>query len=527
MALLIFLIAMTALIIIINNADVFIFAGKCGSNFNSLVNDNDNNGLSYCWNIGANQQQQSFPVLLQKMENGMALQNRKPKYKLPHILLVVLDDVGFNDMGKFSKYAKLSPKVPYLEQLMENGVRLTSFYAQAICSPTRGALMTGRYPIRWRGQHSVSAPIHPTWVPEDETFLPELLQEVGYYTAATGKWHLGHSMRKYSPVGRGFNEFYGPYMGAGDHWNHTVGKYLDLHHDTYIHGVSTHEHIFDKRGIHSTKVTEEFALKIIEAHDETNDNNPLFLYMPFQAPHMPTQDHQEYIIRNMHIQNNQRRRFAGMVSHIDDTIRQVVEKLKSKNNMWENTFMILFADNGGQVTQGASNYPLRGTKSTPWEGGTRVPAFLSGGTNIIPDSVRGTSFTGLAHVTDILPTIREMLLNKIKLPQKRIDGISFWSSLISGKAESNRKVMLYALDPYKRLPLETMRSRREALKEMKDSSKFSTKKVLRDDFGMTNAHAGKYILFPETFLKNSDIYRFTHYGLQQYVSANGNISRVY
>lgn len=80
--------------------------------------------------------------------------------------------------------------------------------------------------------------------------------------------------------------------------------------------------------------------------------------------------------------------------------------------------MMLFADNGGQVTQAASNYPLRGTKSTSWEGGTRVPAFISGGANVLPDSIRGKSFTGVAHVTDVLPTLREMLLNKIRLPNK-------------------------------------------------------------------------------------------------------------
>ena len=165
---------------------------------------------------------------------------------LPHILLVVLDDVGYNDLGSFSKFAKLSPRIPHMERLMDEGVRLTSFYSQAICSPTRGALMTGRYPMRWRGQHSVATPIHRTWVPEDEVFFPKLMQEVGYYTAAIGKWHLGHSSRKYSPVGRGFHEFYGPYMGATDHWNHTVGEYVDFHHDKFVNGKFSHRHIFDK-----------------------------------------------------------------------------------------------------------------------------------------------------------------------------------------------------------------------------------------------------------------------------------------
>ena len=489
------------MIIINNNNVLFTLAGRM-----TLINNNNNNDIQCNVNVNNNnvlnnnvdssnvqqqqQQQQPLPMLVNSKTSGTSVSNGKSEKKLPNILLVVLDDVGYNDLGSFSKYAKLSPRVPYMEKLMDAGVRLTSFYTQPICSPTRGALMTGRYPIRWRGQHSVATPMHPTWVPEDEAYFPELLQEIGYYTAATGKWHLGHGYRKYSPVGRGFHEFYGPYMGAGDHWNHTVGKYLDFHHDKYVNGIYTHNHIFDKHGIHSTTTTEEFALKIIEAHDDTNAKQPLFLYMPFQAPHMPTQDHEEYINRNMHIRNYQRRGFAGMMSHLDDTIQRVVEKLKSKNNMWENTLMILFADNGGQVTQAASNYPLRGTKSTPWEGGVRVPAFISGGVNALPDSIRGSSFDGVAHVTDIFPTLREMLVNKMRLPNKELDGISFWNSLITGSKKSNRDVMLLACDPYKRIPGETMRSRSEALKELEKAAKNpSDKKVRRNDVGATNAHA--------------------------------------
>ena len=260
-----------------------------------------------------------MPSLFVNMKTSGSPQDQgRTRSMLPHILLVVLDDVGYNDLGSFSKFAKLSPRIPHMERLMDEGVRLTSFYSQAICSPTRGALMTGRYPMRWRGQHSVATPIHPTWVPEDEVFFPKLMQEVGYYTAAIGKWHLGHSSRKYSPVGRGFHEFYGPYMGATDHWNHTVGEYVDFHHDKFVNGKFSHLHIFDKVGIHSTTTTEQFAIEIIDHHDDRHQ--PLFLYIPFQAPHMPTQDHEEYSNRNLHIRNSKRRRFAGMVSHIDDAI---------------------------------------------------------------------------------------------------------------------------------------------------------------------------------------------------------------
>ena len=383
----------------------------------------------------------------------------KSKDTLPHILLVVLDDVGWADLQTFSSSSSntLGARVPTMKKLWTDGVKLTHFYTQQICSPTRGALMTGRYPIRWHGHHSVASQIHRTWVPRDEEFLPELLSEIGYKTAAVGKWHLGHGEEQYIPTGRGFQEFVGSYSGAGDHYEHTISgtRFVDYHWD---HANGKREHLFHWNGTHSTDVAEKETIRIIHQH---NPDLPLFLYLPFQAPHTPTQVDDMWETFNQHVPGKKRRKFTGMISHVDQAIGRIVNVLKEKK-MWASTLMITFSDNGGQAVQGASNYPLRGTKDTPFEGGCRVPAFLSGG--FLPSSIRGSTFPGLIHVTDVLPTLRaalplssQGLLPLMRLPTKQLDGLSFWSSMVSGEQMSRRVEMLYALDPYVRERGETMR----------------------------------------------------------------------
>ena len=379
--------------------------------------------------------------------------------KLPHIILIVLDDVGYADLRTFNPTSNLGANTPNMANLWDNGVKLTRFYTQEQCSPTRGSLMTARYPMRWRGQHSVATTIHKTWVPDDEEFLPELLREQGYTTVAIGKWHLGHGALRYTPTGRGFQKFFGPYSGAGNHWQHVISgtRFVDLHDDVQqVDGSVQRSHVFGFNGTHSTTLTEQEAVKTIMKHSVAS-TSPLFLYLPFQAPHTPTQVHKKYVDRNQHIAGMKRREFAGMITQVDDAVGNIVQALHKKE-MWDNTLLITFSDNGGQTVQGASNYPLRGTKSTPFEGGTRVPAFISGG--YLPLDVRGSTFSGLIHVTDVLPTLRAAmpLHLKIRLPKKKMDGISFWSSILAGNEKiSERKEMLYALDPYVRQRGETMR----------------------------------------------------------------------
>ena len=138
------------------------------------------------------------------------------KSRPPHIMLVLWDDLGYSDLGSFSDPRGDAPKTPFLDRLMADGVVMTSFYTQPLCSPARAALLTGRYPIRYGAQTGVLV-LHPTFVPEAETLLSEHLAAAGYLCHIIGKWHLGYVKERWAPTGRGFQSFYGNSWGALDH----------------------------------------------------------------------------------------------------------------------------------------------------------------------------------------------------------------------------------------------------------------------------------------------------------------------
>lgn len=298
--------------------------------------------------------------------------------------------------------------------------------------------------------------------------MAERLKNAGYVTKMSGKWHLGHSQRQYTPTFRGFQEFYGKYHGGGDHWTHTLDinadtrdgsvwpghpQYkaatgpLDLHHDRWVNGKHIHQNIFDQNGTHSSDVIGiQAARMVLEHKDKTK---PLFLYIAFQAPHWPVQNPSGTAERNLHITGKQRRKWCGLVSHIDDNVGRVVAALKANDNMWENTIFIALSDNGGDIRTGASNHPYRGDKMTPWEGGTKSPTFIySPNDNLIPASLRGTTSHVLGHVTDLFPTLLNIAKGDASpTPTGPLDGVDLWSAWRSGSDESPRKELLYNIDP--------------------------------------------------------------------------------
>ena len=311
-------------------------------------------------------------------------------------MLAVFDDLGYNDLGSFSGGA-FTPRTPFMDELMAGGIKLKEHYVTPICSPTRSALLTGRYPIRTGGQHGVAGAMDATWVPADETLLSDELTALGYHTVASGKWHLGNAEFRYSPTGRGFREFFGTYAGGGDHWEHIgwVGggphrdeqrrsqhegkdsngngaifmlgrpstNVVDHHHDRWTpDGRHVHEHVLADNYTHSTDAFTREAVRMILASDAAE---PLFVYLPYTAPHWPTQFWQHHADLNTHIPNTKRREFAGMITHLDESIRGVVEAMK-RRSFWDNTLLLAFGDNGGDITTGASNWPYRGQKGTIW-----------------------------------------------------------------------------------------------------------------------------------------------------------------
>ena len=463
-------------------------AGKVSSS--SLYNNNNN----LCQNVNRNvlstnitfpQRDQYQQQLLKKAPTAatMAKSNGAPR---PHIVMALFDDLGANDLGIFSGGIQ-TPKTPFMDSLMREGIRLKQFYVQPICSPTRSALMTGRYPMRNGGQHGVGMASDATWIPEDEVTLCERLSKLGYTCKGSGKWHLGHGHFKYTPTGRGFKDFFGPYHGGADHWEHIawlgggphrdairrsqhVGEdsngngamyyqgrakttTLDHKHGRYERdGRYIHEHITQDNMTHSSDAFTREAVRMIWNHDETKGDGQLFLYLPFTAPHWPTQFYQQDADINSHIPSKKRREFAGMITHLDRCIQQIVETLKRKN-MWSNTLFIAYGDNGGDITTGASNWPYRGTKTTPWEGGTRAASFVhSPNPAVVPIERRGTESYALAHVTDWYPTLLSLAgvrSEDLAVPGKPLDGVNMWEGLVNGKYDpgnGQRIEMLYELD---------------------------------------------------------------------------------
>ena len=340
--------------------------------------------------------------------------------------------------------------------------------------------------MRMGGQHGVALTKDPTWIPKDEATLSQRFKEVGYRVVGTGKWHLGHGNFGFSPLGRGFDEFFGGYQAAQDHWEHItwIGggddrdgmrksqhrgrstgipsavvaqprpavNVIDHKHDRRLRdGTVIHEHVTSDNYTHSTDVFTREAVRMVLAHDEQKDG-PLFLYLPFTAPHWPTQFYQRHADMNAaHIPHVKRQEFAGMISHLDEAILSIVESLRRKR-MWHNTLLICYGDNGGDITTGASNWPYRGSKATPWEGGTRAAAFVySPNPLIIPPPRRGTESHALLHVTDWFPTLLKMAGYPGDPSQggKPLDGVDMWSGLVAGAYNPGvhqRKEMLYMLD---------------------------------------------------------------------------------
>ena len=189
----------------------------------------------------------------------------------PHIVFMMADDLGWGDVG----YHGGQIETPNIDHLARQGVQLDQFYVQPVCSPTRGALMTGRYPMRLGLQCGVVRPWATHGLPLSERTLPEALRDAGYFTAICGKWHLGHIAPGYLPLQRGFDHQYGHYNGALDYFTHI----RDGGHDWHRNDKALHEEGY------TTYLIAQEAAKVIAAHDKSQ---PLFLYVPFstitQAP---------------------------------------------------------------------------------------------------------------------------------------------------------------------------------------------------------------------------------------------------
>lgn len=352
----------------------------------------------------------------------------------PNIVYFLADDLGNADLG----YRGSDIQTPTIDKLAAEGARLESSYAMPVCTPARAALLTGRYPMRQGLQTFVIFPSHAYGLPLDERTLPQALKETGYKTVMTGKWHLGHYKKAYWPNQRGFDHFYGSILGEVDYFTKEKGGYIDWQRN----GQPVVE-----TGYHTTQIADE-AVRVIEADD---GKKPLFLYMPFLAPHAPYQVPKEYEDRYPNIKDPTRRTYAAMITAMDDAMARVLAALERKG-MRKNTLVLFASDNGGALTAEiasgtggkaaglklpASNLPYRSGKSSLYEGGVRTPAIASWPGHI----PSGQVINEPVHFVDWFPTLVHLAGGKVDgaLP---LDGIDIWPVLTQKAKLPDREILL-------------------------------------------------------------------------------------
>jgi arylsulfatase A-like enzyme len=385
--------------------------------------------LPTCCDTGVNR----FVALAAGGENAEPAADSKP-----NIIYILADDLGWKDVG----YHGSDIKTPNIDMLAKTGARLEQYYAQPMCTPSRAALMTGRYPHRYGLQTAVIPSAGKYGLATDEWLLPQVLKEAGYTTAIIGKWHLGHADRKYWPRQRGFDYQYGPMLGEIDYFTHLAHGVRDWFRDN--------EPVKEEGYV--TKLLGDDAVKLIDSHDP---RNPLFLYLTFTAPHAPYQAPQEYLDRYKHIKDPNRRAYAAMITAMDDQIGRILEALK-KTKMRDNTLILFQSDNGGprsskftgevDTSKGsipADNGPYRDGKAMLYEGGTRVPALINW-----PGKIKaGTVVDQPIHIVDMYPTLARLAGASLK-KCKPLDGLDVWPAIAEGK-KSPRTEVVYDIEPFR------------------------------------------------------------------------------
>jgi arylsulfatase A-like enzyme len=360
------------------------------------------------------------------------------KKQPPNIVYIISDDQGWKDVG----YHGSDIKTPNIDALAAGGARLEQFYAQPMCTPTRAALLTGRYPFRYGLQTAVIPSSHTWGLPTDEWLLPQALKDAGYETAIVGKWHLGHADPKYWPRQRGFDHQYGPLIGEIDYFTREQHGVLDWFRDNKR---------LREPG-YSTTLLGDAAVKLIDDHDP---KIPLFLDLAFNAPHAPYQAPQAYLDRYRTIEDPTRRAYAAQITAMDDEIGRVVDAL-DKKGMRDNTLIVFQSDNGGtrnplfsgeqdmsKIKLPNDNGPFREGKGTLYEGGARVISVANWPGHI----KQGLVVNEMVHVVDMYPTLVG-LAGATTGKAKPLDGLDVWGTISEGKP-SPRTEIIYNIEPFR------------------------------------------------------------------------------
>ncbi|XP_076379038.1 arylsulfatase B [Megalopta genalis] len=368
-----------------------------------------------------------FSLLLVRITGGVNLYE-----STPHIIVLMVDDLGWNDI---SFHGSNQIPTPNIDALGYNGVILNRHYVLPSSTPSRAAFFTGQYPIRIGMQGDGIHGGEPRGLPLNIKILPEYLRGLGYTTKLIGKWHLGFHTPQYTPLHRGFDFFLGFYNSYISYYDYRYSNQnmsgYDMHRgDDPAHGMNRE---------YATDLFTEEAIRVIENHEHAR---PLYLHISHLGVHAPLEKPVDpYNNREFNkIREPNRQIYARMVSQLDESVGRIFHALGDKGIL-KDSIILFLTDNGapsvGRDRNWGSNYPLRGTKFTLYEGGVRgVAAIWS------PKIQKAARVSNqLVHITDWLPTLYSAAGGDLK-DLGEIDGIDQWQIISEGYGHGRDTLLL-------------------------------------------------------------------------------------
>ena len=356
---------------------------------------------------------------------GTAIGKRRAARK-PNVILILTDDQGTIDVNC---YGSKDLYTSNLDRLAKEGTRFTQFYVGApVCSPSRAALMTGRYPQGAGVPGNVSSQPGHTGMPSEQITIAEMMKSADYATGHVGKWHLGYTPET-MPNGQGYDSSFGHMGGCIDNYSHFFYWSGPNRHDLWRNG----REVWNDGEFFGDLMVDECKKFINE-----NKEQPFFLYWAINMPHYPLQGKEKWRKKYQHL-DAPRRMYAAFISTMDEMVGKVIDHL-DESGLREDTLIIYLSDHGHSVEQrtfsgGGSSGDFRGHKFTLWEGGIRVPCIVSWPGRIPQNTVRNQTAVSI----DWMPTIAQYC--GIKPPEHKIDGKSIVSIIESSDAPSPHKVI--------------------------------------------------------------------------------------
>lgn len=394
----------------------------------------------------------------------------------PHIVLFTMDDLGWNDFGFHS--TDIPKASPFMNTLVGRSIKLSNYYTQPSCTPSRSTIMSGKYVHKTGYQNMEIQYDYSLGMPLKHKLMPQYLSELGYETHGFGKWNIGHCNEKYMPHMRGFNHFLGYFCPGHGYRDYICGLEAgvkdmyegfndEMSGQTWSTGAKY-------QGIYDTELYRDYSSHVIRRHakvhgNETSNHVPLFMWVAHHAAHgtydsapnppetLLTAENQEYIAllrerENEDAESGKAKFFekrlitATLIMSVDNALRDLVGALV-ETGLMNNTLLVVNSDNGGDpnyaVGHPGNNFPLRSEKFYYFEGAVRVPAFIYA-PGIIPSDLEGTTFSGMMHHVDLLPTFVGLSNSSLITTDDELDGFDMLPSIIYGK-ENPRTEIVFTL----------------------------------------------------------------------------------